>query len=81
MNLQAILKQVEELTAKAERLKSARSSAFTPWAFCPRPLYLARYLLNMPDTGHHGLVRNALLSELKHRPEFLDDPDVQAVLR
>ena len=52
-----------------------------PWAFGPRPLFLANYILALqatdePDTAFIAKIRQALESEMANRPEFADNPAV-----
>ena len=56
-----------------------------PWAFGPRPLFLANYILALqaidePDTAFIAKIRTALESELSNRPEFADNPVVVEAL-
>ena len=57
-----------------------------PWAFGPRPLFLANYILALqatdePDAAFIAKIRTALESEVANRPEFADDPVVIEALR
>ena len=57
-----------------------------PWAYGPRPLFLARYILALQATGEADAdfvakIRKALKSELANRPEFANDPEIVEALR
>ena len=57
-----------------------------PWAFGPRPLFLANYILSLqateePDIAFIAKIRKALESEVANRPEFADNPQVIEALR
>ena len=68
-----------------EARKQRETGSIVPWAFGPRPLFLANYILALqatdePDAAFIAKIRTALESEVANRPEFADNPVVVEAL-
>ena len=66
--------------------RRGETGSIVPWAFGPRPLFLANYILALqatdePDAAFIAKIRQSLESEVANRPEFADNPQVVEALR
>ena len=83
-------KLARKLEAIQQRLRqksrSEETGSLVPWAYGPRPVIQARYILNLHHDreDHSALIRRifpAMEYELSHRPQFEEDPDVADALK
>ena len=69
-----------------QKFRSEETGNLVPWAYGPRPVIQARYILNLHHDreDHSALIRRifpAMEYELSRRTELRSDPNVEAALK
>lgn len=82
--MKGISGRIESVEAELNTRDASRTTgSIRPWAYCPRPVFQARYINNMradaSDVDHTDMLAktlNGLRDEIRRRPQFANDPDV-----